>query len=130
MGKLKSKLGSIAGMLAVITCYGTLASVALLSFVGVSVAIDEALMVKLITFLLAIALLGMLYSWRLHKNFVPLLLSLLAAGMLIWVFYGSYSKLLEWMGFSLLIVASILDFCSKKKTCPERSVCKKQGEKP
>lgn len=129
MGKFKSKLGSIAGILAVITCYGTLASIALLSFIGISVTIDEALMTKIITFLLAIALSGMLYSWRLHKNFIPLLLSLLAAGVLMWVFYGEYSKLLEWLGFLLLIVASILDFCSKKKICTEQSACKEQGEK-
>ncbi len=123
MENLKSKLGSIASIFAVVTCYGTLASVALLSLVGISVEIDEGLMIKIITLLLIIALSGMVYSWRSHRNIIPLLLGLLAAVILFWVFYGSYSKVLEILGFLLLFIASIVDFRSKKKTCSEQSEC-------
>jgi len=123
MRNLKSKLGSIASMFAVVACYGTLASVALLSLVGVSVEIDEGLMINIVTLLLIVALSGMVYSWRLHRNILPLLLGLLATFILFWVFYGSYSKVLEILGFVLLIIASIVNFRSKKKTCSEQSVC-------
>ncbi|WP_335965510.1 MerC family mercury resistance protein [Galbibacter sp. PAP.153] len=118
MKQIKSKLGTVASLLALITCYGTIGSIALLSFIGISVQIDEKLMITIVTILLAIALLGMLYSFRLHKNIVPLLLALIAIAILVWVFYGAYSKALELSGFALLLVASVLDFRSKKKACP------------
>lgn len=125
MEQFKSKLGYIASLFAAITCYGTIASIALLSFVGISVDVDWALLIKIITILLAFALLNMVYSWHLHKNVIPLLLSVIAIGVLIWVFYGPYSRLLEFIGFFLLMVASILDFRSKKKICMEQSKCNK-----
>ena len=117
MNKIKTKLGSIASLFALIACYGTIASVALLSFLGISVEIDEALMIKIVTVLLAAALLGMLYSWRSHRNIIPLILSLISTSILMWVFYGTDSKALELLGFLLLLIASILDFRSKKKVC-------------
>ena len=114
-----SWLGSATSLLAVATCYGTLAAVTLLSLIGVSVDIDEATLVKLITGLLVLALLGMIYSWRIHRHPGPLLLSLGAALLLLWVFYGSYSKPLELTGFALLVVASAWDFRAKKRVCTD-----------
>ena len=112
-----SWLGSITSLLAVATCYGTLAAVSLLSLIGVSVNIDEALLVKMITGLLILALSGMLYSWRRHRHPGPLILSLAAAALLLWVFYGHYSKPLELTGFALLVIASLWDFRAKKRVC-------------
>lgn len=89
-----SWLGSATSLLAVMTCYGTLAAVALLSLVGVSVDLSEGLLIKIITGLLVVALLGMTYSFRLHRSPGPLVLSVAAAGLLVWVFYGTYSHVL------------------------------------
>lgn len=114
-----SWLGSVTSLLAVATCYGTLAAVTLLSLIGVSVEIDESTLVILITGLLILALLGMVYSWRIHRHPGPLLLSLGAAALLLWVFYGSYSKPLELTGFALLVVASVWDFRAKKRVCAD-----------
>ncbi len=122
MSKSKHKLpwlGSVTSLLAVATCYGTLAAVSLLSLIGVSVDIDEAILVRLITALLIVALSGMLYSWRSHRHPGPLMLSLSAAALLLWVFYGSYSRPLELTGFALLVIASIWDFRARKRVCAE-----------
>ncbi len=86
MGKSKqnlSWLGSATSLLAVATCYGTLAAVSLLSLIGVSVNIDEATLITSITGLLILALSGMLYSWRSHRHPGPLILSLSAAALLL-----------------------------------------------
>ncbi|VAX14573.1 hypothetical protein MNBD_GAMMA24-1595 [hydrothermal vent metagenome] len=112
-----SWLGSVTSLLAVATCYGTLAAVSLLSLIGVSVNIDEAVLVKMITGLLVLALSGMLYSWRSHRHPGPLILSLGAAALLLWVFYGQYSKPLELTGFALLVIASLWDFRAKRRVC-------------
>lgn len=116
-----SWLGSAASLLAVTICYGTLAAVSLLSLIGISVNIDEATLVKWITGLLILALSGMLYSWRSHRYPGPLILSLGAAALLLWVFYGHYSKPLELMGFALLVVASLWDFRAKRRVCTASS---------
>ena len=112
-----SWLGSVTSLLAVVACYGTVAAVALLSVIGVGVDLDEALLITIITGLLAVALLGMTYSFRLHRFSGPLLVSVAAAGLLAWVFYGTYSQVLEIVGFGGLIVASVWDIGAKRRTC-------------
>jgi len=115
-----SWLGSAASLLAVAACYGTLAVVALLSIVGISIKIDESTMANLITGLLVLALGGMGYSYSVHRYPGPLMLSVASAAMLLWVFYGSYSKLLELSGFAALVIASIWDFRTKKSICADK----------
>ena len=115
-----SWLGSAASLLAVVACYGTLAAVALLSIVGVSVKIDESMLAKLITGLLVLAIGGMGYSYSVHRHPGPAVLSVAAAAMLLWVFYDSYSKPLELSGFGALIIASIWDFRTKRRVCVDR----------
>lgn len=112
-----SWLGSATSLLAVMACYGTLAAVALLSLVGVSVDLSEGLLIKIITGLLVVALLGITYSFWLHRSPGPLVLSVVAAGLLVWVFYGTYSHVLEIVGFGGLVMASIWDFRVKRRAC-------------
>lgn len=110
-------LGPVMGLLAVTACYGTLAVVALLSVVGISVQIDEGLMTRLVSGMLVLVLFGMGYSYRLHRNPGPLLASMATSTLLLWVFFGSYSKHLELAGFVVLGIASIWDFRAKKRVC-------------
>lgn len=56
---------------------------------------------------------GVLLS--LHRHPGPLLLSVAAAALLLWVFYSSYSKPLELTGFAALVAASVWDFRAKKR---------------
>jgi len=112
-----SWIGSVSSLLAVLTCYGTLSTVALLSVIGISVEIDEGLLVKLFTGFLVVALTGMGYSFRTHRHPGPLLLSIASAALLLWVFYGSYSKPMEMTGFIALVIASLWDFRAKKRAC-------------
>lgn len=115
-----SWVGSVTSLLAVVACYGTLATVALLSVIGISIEIDESLLVKLITGLLVLALAGMGYSFNVHRHPGPLLLSVASAALLLRVFYGTYSKPLELTGFTFLVIASVWDFRTKKRTCAEK----------
>ncbi|MFZ5557723.1 MAG: MerC family mercury resistance protein [Pseudomonadota bacterium] len=101
-------------------CYGTLAAVALLSVIGASVEVDEGFLVKLISGLLLLALAGMGYSYRIHRHSGPLLLSIVSAMLLAWVFYGSYSKPLQLTGFAMLAAASIWDFRAKRRVCTDQ----------
>lgn len=93
-----ASLAPVAGLLAVASCYGTLGVVALLSVIGVAVPLNEVLLVRIVTVVLAIALLGMAYSFRMHRDIKPSLLGIASAALLFWVFYGEYSRPLEALG--------------------------------
>ena len=67
---------------------------------------------------LAIALLGLTCSYRLHRCGEPLPLGLAAAALLLWVFYGRYSHPLEALGVVGLVAASAGDFRAKHFACP------------
>lgn len=115
-----SSLASVASagsLLAVVSCYGTLGIVALLSVVGISVHLNEALMARILTIVLAVALLGMLHSCRLHRDLRPFLLSAASAALLLWVFYGWDSRSLEALGFAGLVSASLWDLRAKHRAC-------------
>ena len=116
----KSRLGTLASvgsLLAVAFCYGTLGVVALLSVVGISVHINEMLMTRIVTVVLGVALVGLVYSFRVHHNLGPLLVGLASAALLLWVFFGHDTRLLEFSGFVGLILASAWDFCAKHLAC-------------
>ena len=110
-------LALAASLLAVVSCYGTLGIVALLSVVGVTVHPNEGLMARILTIVLAVALLGMLHSRRGHRDMRPFLLGVASAALLIWVFHGRDSRPLEAMGFLGLVSASIWDFRARHRTC-------------
>jgi arsenite methyltransferase len=114
-------LGSAASLFAVVACYGTLAAVALLAAIGVSVDLNEGALVIFITVLLGLAVAGMVYSFWVHRHPGPLTVSLLSVAVLSWVFYGNYTGSLELLGFVGLVVASVWDFRCKKKACPAPS---------
>ena len=112
-----ASLASVTSLLAVASCYGTLGVVALLSVVGVTVHLNELLMTRVVTVILAAALLGLLTSYRLHRDLKPFLIGLASAALLLWVFYGRYSRPLEALGFVGLVSASIWDFRAKHRAC-------------
>lgn len=115
-----ASLAPVAGLLAVASCYGTLGVVALLSVIGVAVPLNEVLLVRIVTVVLAIALLGMAYSFRMHRDIKPSLLGIASAALLFWVFYGEYSRPLEALGFAGLMAASLWDFRAKHRACPAK----------
>ncbi len=116
-----SWLGSATSLLAVATCYGTMAAVALLSVVGISVEINEGIFIQVITGLLGLAVLGTAFTFRGHRHPGPLILTVAAATLLLWVFYGSYYFALEIVGFVGLILASIWDFRAKRQARKRRN---------
>ena len=112
-----ASLASVTSLLAVASCYGTLGVVALLSVVGVTVHLNELLMTRVVTVILAVALLGLLTSYRRHHDLKPLLLGAASATLLLWVFYSRYSRPLEALGFVGLVSASVWDFRAKHWAC-------------
>lgn len=102
--------GMLALLLAVLACYGTLALIAALSLLGITLVVHEgAWAAAIVSFsLLAAAVVGL--GMRRHRSVGPLVPALAGAGLIIYVMFSSYSRVIEIAGFALLGLATFWDF--------------------
>lgn len=100
----------LALLLAVLACYGTLALIAALSLLGITLVVHEgAWAAAIVSFsLLAAAVVGL--GMRRHRSVGPLVPALAGAGLIIYVMFSSYSRVIEIAGFALLGLATFWDF--------------------
>lgn len=97
--------GAVATGAALISCYGILAIVALLSVLGMAVEIEPGLWAASISGAALLATAGTAWNLRRHRKPWPLLLSLLGAGAILYVMFGSYEATIEAAGFVVLVGA-------------------------
>ena len=103
------RYSSVAVVLSVVACYGTLALVAVLSTVGVTVSVHEGAWATVVVVLVWIAVLAMGVNLRLHRSFGPFILADIGALMVSWVMFIDFNRTMELSGFALLIVAALWD---------------------
>ena len=102
--------GCLSLLMAAVACYGTLALVALLSMLGVSLALNEAIWAgSIVTFSIAATLVISLGVKR-HKSIKPLLPGLLGCGLMVYTMFVDYSLMTELIAFALLALAIYLDY--------------------
>ena len=99
----------VAVVLSIVACYGTLALVAILSLAGVTMSVHEGAWAAVIVVLAWIAVLAMGVNIRSLRSFGPFVLSDIGALLVSWVMMVDYSRVLEVIGFALLIVAALWD---------------------
>jgi hypothetical protein len=109
-GPKRAWLAGLAAGLAIVSCYGTAAVVALLAALGVSVAINQRLWAGVIVSLTIIALMVLVRSRSRHLSKGPLALGVAGATLILWVMYGPFSRQAELTGFLLLAIASVWDW--------------------
>ncbi len=103
------RYSGIAVVLSVVACYGTLALVAVLSLAGVTMSVHEGAWAAVIVVLAWTAVLAMGVNIPRHRSFGPFVLSDIGALLVSWVMIVDYSRVLEVIGFALLIVAALWD---------------------
>lgn len=108
-------LAPVGAALAVLACYGTLATVALLSAMGVAIAVNEGVWAGAIVVFALLALAGLVLNWRRHRALPPLLLGIVGAGLIVFTMTISYSQPVEIGGFAILILAALLDWKAKQR---------------
>lgn len=109
-----SWLPRVATALAVLSCYGTTALIGLLSLLGVTLAIDEGVWAVVIGILAGLATVAIAVSYRRHCIVGPTVAAALGLGLILWVMFGSYSRLIELVGFVLLVAATLWDWHAGK----------------
>lgn len=112
--------GAVAAGAALLSCYGILAAVALLSALGTAVEPDPGLWAAAIAGAAVLATAGTAWNLRRHHQPWPLLLGLAGAGLVVYVMFGSYDRALEALGFAALLSAVGLDLylLYRAELCP------------
>jgi Na+/H+-dicarboxylate symporter len=116
-------LAGAGTLLSLLACYGTLGLIAILSLMGVSLAINEQVWAGVIVTFALIAVAGVALGYRLHRNPAPAVIALAGALLVIWAMYGSdnirawfgfLSRGVELAGFAGLIAAAVWDWRLKR----------------
>lgn len=118
------RFGWLAGagtVLAIAACYGTLATVSVLSLLGVTLVINPGVWAGAISLFALLALFGVLLSYRQHRVRGPLTIAAVGTVLVLWAMFGSYSRIIELIGFAGLITAAIWDWRLKK--CERAAAC-------
>ncbi len=121
-----TKFGWLAGagtLLSLLACYGTLGLIAILSLMGISLAINEQVWAGVIVTFALVAVAGVAVGYRRHRNQAPAVIALAGALLIIWAMYGSenirawfgfLSRGIELAGFAGLIAAAAWDWRLKR----------------
>jgi hypothetical protein len=103
------RYSGVAVVLSIVACYGTLALVAILSLAGVTISVHEGAWAAVIAVFVWVAVLAMGVNIQRHRSFGPFVLADIGALLVSWVMMVDYSRVLEVIGFALLIVAALWD---------------------
>jgi hypothetical protein len=116
------RLGRYSGaavVFSVVACYGTLATITLLSLAGITLNIHEGAWATVIVVFAWIAVLAMGVNRQRYGTFVPFILADIGALLVSWVMFVDYSRTVEIAGFALLIVAALLDRRLRMRRSPQ-----------
>lgn len=104
-----SWLPGAATALAITSCYGTAVLTGLLSMLGVSMVINEGAWAAAISVFagLAVAFIGA--AGRRQRIFGPTAIGIVGLTFILWAMYGGYSRIVEFVGFALLVTATLWD---------------------
>lgn len=103
-------LASVATALSIVACYGTLLVVSALSLLGISLTVHTGAWAGAISLFAMLAVVGVVLGYRRHRVAVPLIFAVIGAGLIVWVMFGAYSRILELIGFAILVVAATWDW--------------------
>lgn len=98
---------TVAAALALMSCYGTLAFVGALSFLGVTIGIYEGIWAATIVAFYALAV-GLI-MFRGSRSLGPTLIGVVGFAAIMWAMSGVYNWMTELAAFALLVVATTWD---------------------
>ena len=102
-------LPGIATALSIVSCYGAALLIGSLSLLGVSVAINERAWAGTISIFAGLAVILIGASGRKRHIFGPTLVAAIGLAFILWAMYGAYSRVVEVVGFALLVAATLRD---------------------
>ena len=110
--------GTVALVFSVLSCYGSLAAVAMLSLAGVSVAVNEAAVAGAVVVFAALATLAVGREAKGYRSWGPLGLAAAGALLLASIMFNRYDAIGELMGFTLLAAGVLWDSRLRRTALP------------
>jgi len=107
---MRRNAGPIALLLSLLACYGTLAAVAALSALGVTLVVNPGVWAGAIVSFAVLATFIVGLGMRRHGSVAPLLAALAGTALLGYVMFVSFERVLELVAFALLAGAVYLDY--------------------
>jgi arsenite methyltransferase len=101
---------TIALILSLIACYGTLAAVALLSALGVTLTLNTGIWAGAIVLFAVLATVIIGLGIRKHGSVAPLAPALAGTALITYVMFVQFDRILELVAFALLAVAVYWDY--------------------
>src|SRR3990167_7966111 len=95
--KAKPRLDWLPGaavLLSVVACYGTLAAVAVLSMLGVGLAVNEAAWASAISLFAVVAAVLVALNSQRHGSRGPLVLAVLGTALVAWAMFFGFSRVI------------------------------------
>lgn len=120
-----SWLAGAGTILSILACYGTLALVAILSLIGVTLAVNVHVWAAAIVVFAVLALLGVALGYRFHRNFGPLIVATFGTLLIVLSIYGTRflsaraglnPHIVELSGFVALLLAAVWDWQLKRSS--------------
>jgi arsenite methyltransferase len=108
-------LGVTALVLALLSCYGTLALIGLLPLLGLGLALNEGAWAGAISAFVLLTLVALAAGFRHHRAFGPTLLAAAGSGIILYALFIDYQALVELAGFALLAGAAFWDLRQRRK---------------
>lgn len=108
-------LGMASLMLALLTCYGTLAMVTLMPLIGIGLAVNEGTWAMAIALFVLLTLATLAAGVRRHHSAGPPVLALIASAIVLYALFVEYHRLTELAGFGLLAIAVGWDLYRRRR---------------
>ena len=102
-------LPAVTTAAAVVACYGTVATVALLSLLGIGIVVHEGAWAGIISVFAVLASAALVLGYGRHGKPGPAVLGAVGAALIVWTMLASYDRIVEIAGFAALVVAAIWD---------------------
>lgn len=103
-------LAPVATALSLVACYGTLAAVALLGALGVTIALNQAVWAGAIVLFAGLTFVALLIRRRKHGRLAPVTLAGIGFLLIGFTMLISYARVIEFVGFVFLCGGTVLDW--------------------
>lgn len=103
-------LAAMAMAFSLIACYGTIAAIAVLGALGVTIVLNEAVWAGVIVLFAALACVALLLRWRRHRKNAPIVLAGIGFLQIAFTMIISYDRIIELAGFAFLCIGTFVDW--------------------
>jgi MerC mercury resistance protein len=125
-----NQVGLAGALFSLLCCLGFGPLIALLSAAGSGFLINDAVLAPLLVGFLVLGGIGLGITYRRHHRIVPMFVHIISAVILFVFTFIHFVSPLAWLAVAGLVAASVFDFISGNKACPQPQKTQNQETLP